>query len=147
MERKRKYVSSIKQMKSILRHRIIGLTLAGIFTMFNVGLPVVVASCPMTKYTDSSACNGCVDGLADGTVRFTNSVDTSCCTTKYAADKNKNEFRQTNAQLVESVKFISATEPYIVPHAVINTPQFVILINASPPGSTDIPILISSLLI
>ena len=134
-------------MKSILRHRIIGLALAGIFAIFNVGLPIVVASCPMLRYSDSSACMACSHASIDGTTRITNSVDKSCCTTKYAADKNKNEFLKTDPQSVESVKFIAITEMYIVPQAVINAPQFVILSHASPPGSTDIPIFISSLLI
>ncbi len=135
------------RMKPIFTHRIIELALAAIFTVFNVGLPVVVASCPMMKYSGSLACVACDDGSAAGTLRFTNFVDKSCCETKYAADKNKNEFLKTNGQSVETLKFISAAELYVVLQVVINSPQFVLHANTSPPGSFDIPILISSLLI
>ncbi len=133
-------------MNTILRHKIIGFTLAGIFTVFNIGLPVVVASCPMSKYTDSSACMSCNNVPSDGVARYMNAVDKSCCVTRYASDKNKVEFLKTNVQS-ESAKYISTADFFIVPQAVFNTSQFIVPASEAPPGSTDIPILISSLLI
>jgi hypothetical protein len=134
-------------MQSNFKYRLIALTLTIIFAVFNVGLLVVVASCPMMKYMDSNRCMMCDDGSLSRTVKFTRVVDKSCCETKYAADRNKTEFLQTSQRVFDSAKLIVAILLHIAPQTVISNPQSVITASASPPLVTDIPILTSSLLI
>ncbi len=134
-------------MRSSLKYRIIGLTLVGIFAVFNIGVPIVVASCPMMKYADSKVCVMCNDGIAPGNVRFTNTIDKSCCATKYIAERNKTEFLQTNSHSLESQQTHLILDSFVAPHAVISSSRFVFHLQTSAPRSTDIPILISSLLI
>lgn len=133
-------------MQFSLKYRITGLTLAVVFALFNVGLPVVVASCPMMKYENSRACIMCNDGLSSG-VQVTRAIDTSCCVTVFAADRNKTEFLQVSKHLFESAKLLLAVVSDLIPATVIRNPQSAITLSASPPRSADIPILVSSLLI
>lgn len=133
-------------MNKTLRHKIIGFALAGVFALFNIGVPVVVASCPMMKFETSRTCIMCNDGSSQGT-SIARAIDTSCCVTVFAADRNKAEFLQVNKHLLESEKHLLAVVSEIVPATVISNPQSVITLSASPPRSADIPILVSSLLI
>lgn len=133
-------------MQFSLKYRITGLTLAAVFALFNIGLPVVVASCPMMKFENSRACIMCNEDSSSG-VQVTRAIDTSCCVTVFAADRNKTEFLQVNKHLLEFAKLLLAVVSDVVPATVIRNPQSVITLSASPSRSTDIPILISSLLI
>ncbi|MBX2992067.1 MAG: hypothetical protein KF749_12995 [Bacteroidetes bacterium] len=133
-------------MHSSLKYRITGLTLAAVFALFSVGLPIVVASCPMMKFENSRSCIMCNEGPSSG-VQVTRALDTSCCLTVFAADRNKMEFLQANKHLLEFAKLLLAVESDFVPATVISNPQSAITPNASPPRSADIPILVSSLLI
>ncbi len=135
-------------MQSIIKYRITGLMLATVFALFNIGLPIVVASCPMMKYADSNQCMMCDDGSQSGTAKFTNSIDKSCCETTYASDRNKTEFLQVGklvdlSKLLLDVQFISSNITFGLQSAV----SFSQFRDSSPPLSRDIPIFISSLLI
>jgi hypothetical protein len=134
-------------MISLLKYRIIGLALVAIFAIFNIGLPIVVASCPMVKDEGSNRCAMCNDASSSGTVRFTNSVDRSCCVTKFATDRNRTEFLQIQLEKFESRQQIITTFVSAVPESAILNAQSFIRETASPPRSVDIPILVSSLLI
>ncbi len=135
-------------MQSNFKYRLIALTLTIIFAVFNIGLPVVVASCPMMQTMDASACCATNDDATPGVLKFTNTVDKSCCATKFAADRNKTEFLQSN-QTVEHAKqsfdfqlvALSFTPGLQSP---VSRLRFV---DSSPPQTRDIPIFISSLLI
>ncbi len=134
-------------MKSILKYRLIGLSLVTMFTVFNVGLPIVVASCPMMKYSGSRSCMMCDSGSEPGKTRLTNTTDKSCCVTKYASDRNKTEFLQSTQHVLDSAKLIVAVLSNVAPLAIIDQIQFAVAANTSPPLTADIPILVSSLLI
>jgi hypothetical protein len=87
------------------------------------------------------------DNAASGVVRITNAVDKSCCETKYAADRNTNEFLQTQIKNFDTTKFFIQFVGFIEHQSAIQNPQSAIVVTASPPRSIDIPILVSSLLI
>ena len=134
-------------MKLQRTYRITGLALALVFAIFNIGLPVVVASCPMMKAGNSRACMMCDDGPASGTVTISRAIDKSCCATVFAADRNKTEFLQAVHHIADVSKFVSATVSSFALHSVIRDLQSVIPASTSPPLIADIPILVSSLLI
>lgn len=128
------------------QNRILGILLAGVFALFNIGLPIVLASCPMMKFENSRSCTMCNDDQTAG-VKLTRAIDRSCCATIFAADRNKTEFLQVNKHLFESAKLLLTIVSDFVPATAIRNPQSVIAESASPPRSADIPILVSSLLI
>jgi hypothetical protein len=134
-------------MQSNFTYRSIALTLAIIFALFSIGLPIVIASCPMMEMTQGVACCAMNDDAASGVVRITNSVDKPCCETKYTAERNKNEFLQTQMKNLDATKFVVQFVANIEHQSAICNPQSAITLNASPPRSVDIPILVSSLLI
>lgn len=118
--------------------------LALLFAVFNIGLPIVVASCPMTKFSDSLQCMMCDDGSDATSQRISNFVDKSCCETKYAADRNTNEFLQEHSKGVELTKIIPAISAHVVFQSPVLDLQFQ-FVSASPPRSVDIPIFNSTL--
>jgi hypothetical protein len=128
------------------KNRIIGILLAGVFALFNIGLPIVVASCPMMKFENSRSCMMCNDDQSAG-VKLTRAIDRSCCATVFAADRNKTEFLQATKNLQESSQYLLTVVSDIVSAFAIRDPQAVNAATASPPRSADIPILVSSLLI
>jgi hypothetical protein len=137
-------------MQSNFKYRIIALTLAIIFAAFNIGLPIVIASCPMMEMTRGVACCEMNSDDAAGVVKITNTVDRSCCETSYAADRNKTEFLQEQLRRGETTKLFSASLPLEVFQSAIHpdmSGQSAITQALSPHRSVDIPILVSSLLI
>lgn len=121
--------------------------LALLFSLFSVGLPIVVASCPMPKLEGYSQCFTCDDGTTPGSAKLTNTVDRSCCVTRYAADRNTTEFLQAHysSEIVKG----AVTTPILINDCrrTETGSTFVPATDTSPPFTQDIPILISSLLI
>ena len=128
------------------KHRIIALTLAAVFALFNIGLPIVLYSCPMMQQSlYSSAC--CADQSARQGVRLQIATDRSCCKTVYAADRNTHEFLQIKDHA--PVLIYSTTQLLcnaVVLHQTIFTSRK--FYSTSPPLlADDIPVVTSSLLI
>jgi hypothetical protein len=146
-EQRGRFRCSVKHMTLTFKYRITSLTLSVVFALFNIGVPVVVASCPMMKYADSKQCMMCDTGPLSNTVKFTRAANKSCCETKYAADRNKTEFLQTAQHLLDSTKLLVVFVTNSLTQSAIRNPQFTITVDTSPPRTADIPILVSSLLI
>jgi hypothetical protein len=122
--------------------------LALLFLLFSVGVPIVVASCPMARNADRRMCSQCLpgrDGQSQSIVKY---VDRSCCATVIAAARNTTEFvRSGNEQgLASSVNFILPPFDHTViapVHVRIAAPETGPLVRLR----EDIPLFVSSLLI
>ena len=135
-------------MKILSKYQAITL-LAAVFGVFNVGAPIVIASCPMADCGLVPMCMSCPDESGSFEERLTDPKDTHCCATVIAADRNTNEFIQSKDVLihVERMNFIH------VPPLIVETFDGGNLLIAgnfffsSLPRPKDIPIFNSSLLI
>ena len=122
--------------------------LAAVFGVFNVGIPLVIASCPMAKYTSSPMCVDCLDDAVPSGLQLTNERNTSCCLTVFAADKNTNAFVQARGVVHDSDKSFAIQSYAVITPLLLNivvekTPT----VSPSPPSRDDIPVFNSSLLI
>lgn len=133
-------------MTLIPKYRATAVFLGLIFSLFNLGLPIVVASCPMMKYENAKSCIMCDDGAASG-VSIKRTVDTSCCATKFTPGRNTNEFLQTVQNGIDGVKSIVPVVLTGTVQLVISDSRVLVSTDTSPPVVRDIPILVSSLLI
>ncbi len=129
------------------KYRSIVVFLAGVFTIFNIGIPVVLASCPMMTASVRGAC--CPVQPVKGVPTIQTQRDYSCCKTIIVAQRNTNEFDSLSEFNFDNEKFNS-----IIPLLYLSTDiQFsgsskITLDNIhSPPLTEDIPIFTSSLLI
>ena len=134
-------------MITILKYRVVAFALAAVFAVFNIGIPVLVASCPMASMMQGGACPMCDDQGSSPTSKVSTEQNASCCATTIVAERNTNEFVQA-----QSKSFDLASHFTLLPtiFSAINNPSSVSTfaqISASPPTVVDIPILISSLLI
>lgn len=129
-------------------YRMVASTLATIFFVFNIGLPLVVASCPMPKAEGSSLCEMCYDDFSRGSLNLTTKRDASCCMTKIAADRNTTEFLQSHQTLEQAKTLLGAGTVVRVSESSssLHMPGFGAF-SSPPPCPRDIPILVSSLLI
>jgi hypothetical protein len=79
------------QMASIGKHRMIALFLTATFVLSNVGLPIILSSCPMIgKMTQH--CPMCTDHAKAPARQLTSTGRNTCCRTVIAAERNKTEF-------------------------------------------------------
>jgi hypothetical protein len=137
----------LRRMNSFPKHKLIAVSLALIFAAFNIGVPIVIASCPMIEMTRGVACCAMNKPIADGVARITNFADTSCCETKFAAERNSTEFLPIQGKKLDVTTSYIQFLGFIEHQSAIQNPQCRIMQSASPPRSVDIPILVSSLLI
>lgn len=133
-------------MNGTFKYRLIAISLATVFTLFNVGIPVIIASCPMAAMMKGNACAMCDTQDRTGALTMTKARNTSCCTTVIVAERNTTEFLQVKekareAGMVALPAVLSQAAAAMLPLS-STTP-----VSASPPAFVDIPILISSLLI
>jgi len=139
---------STKRMKESLKYRTLALSLATVFMLFNVGLPIIVAACPMEKLSGGIACFGCIDAsepLSESVSRFS---DRSCCETVVAAGRNTTEFVQAKSSVETTVKWFVVAEPWFsLPVSVLQPPVSLKQIHSPSPPSEDIPVFTSSFLI
>jgi hypothetical protein len=117
---------------------------AALFLIFNVGLPVLVNSCPMPKPVGSMMCPLCHD---DSERKGEVVKGKPCCSPSIAAERNTNEFLT-----IQKIGCDPLLSPFIVP-------QFVLTAVSISSGSQtyaptpsqfapdDIPVIHSSLLI
>jgi hypothetical protein len=69
--------------------------MAGVFSLFTFGIPVVIASCPMPK-GGNNMCAQCLRQETPGTEGLAKPLDASCCATVILATGNTTEFQHTN---------------------------------------------------
>ena len=134
-------------MNSTLKYRVVAFVLAVVFGVFNIGIPVIIASCPMAAMMQGSKCTMCDDQDDPATSKVTTEKNTSCCATIVVAERNTTEFLQVKVTVQQS---ILQTELVAASSAVISNPSSVFTtshISPSPPTVVDIPIFTSSLLI
>ena len=129
-------------------YRSAALFLAILFLIFNIGLPVIVASCPMVKNSHPPTCGLCLPSSDRGAQHFVKYVDRSCCATVIAAGRNTNEFVKAGNETGQNSPsvFLLFAHSVIVPQT-LSASWLVINSSPPPPPCEDIPIFISSLLI
>jgi hypothetical protein len=132
-------------MLNVSKYRFIAIALAAVFCLFNIGLPIVIAACPMmNSHSGHLAC--CAEKSSTSGVRFESYKNTSCCTTTFAAKRNTTEYlKEKNESSV--LKYVSTL---VLPLRIVDLTSCVVLpsVSPSPPRTTeDIPVFNSSLLI
>lgn len=117
---------------------------AAVFLLFNVGLPIVVASCPMAG-TPTTTCGMCME--ESNTQRVTTVKNTSCCATIFVAEKNSTEFVQTKFDVKHSLEVVAGTD--LSPQSTHSVQNISTTRREFPPPTLplDIPISTCSLLI
>lgn len=134
-------------MNSILKYRIVAVALVVVFGVFNIGIPIIVASCSMPQMMQSGRCPMCDEQDMPSTASLTTAQSTACCTTAIVAERNMNEFVRAKGG-VSDFNNLGVLTGDVLPAFVLHSPIFVVHnVSSSPPAVVDIPILISSLLI
>ena len=131
----------------VSKYRLVAVALAALFSLFNVGLPVVIGACPMMGRGISARPACCVERHTGSTPALGLALGRDCCRTVLAAERNHGEFLGEKQNLavytnsfcvyVCSLPLRIFTSPLIVP-GVLPAPS---------PPSEDIPIFTASLLI
>jgi hypothetical protein len=129
-------------MKSI-KYRSAALLLTGIFLLSSVGIPVIIASCPMMKSAKRGAC--CPIRNTEHKTLLKKYQDYSCCKTVIAAERNTTEFVQNPSELFKDGNGL-ITLALILPSKLCETNFHTIIFcgTHSPPFSEDISVLTSS---
>ena len=136
-------------MNRTLSYRIGTLLAALLFIVFSVGVPVVVASCPMATMMPGGKCVECNEQASSDGVTVSTQRNAACCVTVLAAERNTTEYVNSAMHLpsIEKLTAMAVDLPYGIPYAFSSVPSAINAISPSPPHSCDIPILLSSLLI
>ncbi len=134
-------------MNSLLKYRIVAVALVVVFGVFNIGIPIIIASCSMPEMMRGSNCPMCDDQDLTSTARFATAQNTACCTTAIVAERNTNEFVQSKTSLSEVSKLLPAVLVENIPVSILPSPVCFVSVSSSPPTVVDIPIFTSSLLI
>jgi hypothetical protein len=130
------------------RHRILALSLALTFAVFNVGIPVVLDACPMPKAVGSMNCAMCQEAnMPKGGSPELRSP--SCCAPKIVAEGNSNEFLQSaNTHTAVKAPVQEFFSPVAAPGVVSPLISNCLAPDGIPPLiSPDLPVLHSALLI
>lgn len=117
---------------------------ASLFLIFNVGLPVLVNSCPMPKPVGSMMCPLCHE---ESESRGEVVKGKPCCSPSFAAERNTNEYLTVQKQVCDPLQ-----SPCIVPLSglTLQPVSFASQTYAPIPSEfapDDIPVIHSSLLI
>ncbi len=134
-------------MIGLLKYRIVAFSLAAVFGVFNIGIPILIASCPMVAMMQGRTCPMCDDQDSPTTSKISTEQSTSCCATTIVAERNTNEFVQTKERTLDSTHQLTLAESPVFACNVLAPASTVFQTSPSPPTAVDIPILISSLLI
>jgi hypothetical protein len=133
-------------MKSTLKYRSAHVVLAVMFAVFNIGIPVVIAACPMPKAFPGGGCIACYEG--SGSSSITTERSASCCATVIVAERNTNVFAQAKSNLLDTVSpLVVLSACVFFPIRALQSSLCSVEVSSSPPASVDIPLFISSLLI
>lgn len=120
------------------------LVLTMVFGVYNIGIPIVLASCPMPKA--GPMCCVCYEPSA-GTASIGKAIDSSCCATVIAAERNTNAFLQAKDSPLplfhgETLMVLPLDSTFVDgPNSGLNP------LHHSLPLLADIPVLHSALLI
>lgn len=120
--------------------------LVAVFCVFNVGIPVVVAACPMSE-ANGALCGFCFSFPDDGMPGYTTHQDRSCCETVLASEGSKVEFLKTAGTLPTSYNMLFVTivtPPDRFSHSISS---LTVLSADTSPGCSDLPVLLSTLLL
>ncbi len=130
------------------KYRSVAILLAGIFSVFNIGLPVVLHYCKMMETVSSNSCGMCdTDKMDAGNLQISK-TESSCCKTIIAADRNQTEFLQTEKNDVTKLQYSITPILHTSPSIDFQHVSKIFLSGIhSPPLIEDIPIFTSSLLI
>lgn len=135
-------------MLNSFKYRSVAILLAGIFSVFNIGLPVVLHYCKMMETVSSNSCGMCETENNNHNDLELSKVESSCCQTVIAAELNKVEFLQTEKNDVTKLNYSIATILHTSPSIDFKYRSNIYLTTThSPPPIEDIPIFTSSLLI
>jgi hypothetical protein len=119
--------------------------LASLFLVFNVGLPILINSCPMPKPVGSMMCPLCHGDGGEGSGMVVKGKP--CCKPSIAAEGNANEFLRIQKSVCDPLASLCVIfQSRIVPFSSSSVSQ----ISASTPSHfapDDIPVIHSSLLI
>lgn len=129
-------------------HKYLSLALVVVFGLFNVGVPIVIASCPMAETAQGNLCFVCIDPDESGTVRITTEKDSSCCATVVVAERNTTAFVPAKAGSVDVSMSAAVVHAQAYTEIATRFPLYTIaVVSPSPPWCGDIPVFTSSLLI
>ncbi len=136
-------------MQTIHTHRIASVALAAVFCLFNIGLPIIVAACPMAG--DGAARLSCCAVKENAAVqRLVRFADRSCCKTTVAAERNTTEFVPSSPASSDHALLVPIAGAMVMPDVSFDLPLLhAVDPRCEPPPlpSADIPIFGSSLLI
>lgn len=129
------------------KYRVLTALFVATFCIFNVGVPIVVAACPMSNGPSPGMCGFCHSFPDDGLTGFRSFQDTSCCDMVLVSEGSKAEFLKTDGALpvVGNVLFVSLiAPPDFASHSSLLEP---VAPADSSPGASDLPVFHSSLLL
>jgi hypothetical protein len=132
-------------MKESRKYRILIFVLTGLFCLFNVGVPIVVAACPMSG--PGPMCGSCSDFPRDGATGFLPYNDTSCCLTILAAERNTVAFLKAATCLIGEDVVLLICEILPTDNASISSLSRFPSITFTVPGVDDLPVFLSALLV
>ncbi|MBI5021748.1 MAG: hypothetical protein HZB59_09940 [Ignavibacteriales bacterium] len=136
-------------MVSSFKYRSVAILLAGIFSVFNIGLPIALHYCKMMETVSSNSCEMCTTHKKESKDIQISKPESSCCKTILGVDRNQTEFLQTQNDVVTQTQNYSTTAIIYDSNIFESTTFSKSIFNDthSPPLTEDIPIFISSLLI
>lgn len=129
-------------MKLSRTYRVFSLVLCVFFALSTIGVPVVVASCPMKMHSTQPCC------ARDNSLqheKISSLVDRSCCRTIIAGERNTTEFIRLQHAAASALAAVPAVTIAVVA-PVEPLVDFAARRLATPPP-VDIPVFTSSLLI
>jgi len=132
----------------ILKYRVGAILLISAFVIFNVGLPLAAAACPMgCKQSKGFSCCAVKNDFSKGKTSLSR-LSPSCCT-KSTSTVNKTEFIQTKLGGEDYSKYVTAAEIISFSHFSQTESFYQSHLAPTPPcpGSDIIPLFNSSLLI
>lgn len=141
-----KLVSLSKRMRIASKYRCVAFAIVIMFTVFNVGIPIVIASCSMAGVMRGGSCPMCDrDELPSGaSVKTENKA---CCTATVVADRNTTEFVPEKTSFNSLAAVICHVIALLPASRNVFASSLAVEISSSPPHTVDIPVFNSSLLV
>jgi hypothetical protein len=135
-------------MVSSFKYRSVALLLAGIFSVFNIGLPVVLHYCKTMETVSRNSCGMCdIEKMDTGNTQISK-TESPCCKTIVAADRNQTEFLESQKNDITKLQYSITPILHTSPSIDFKYRSNIYLTTTySPPLFEDIPIFTSSLLI
>jgi hypothetical protein len=127
------------------KYRFVTALLVVVFSVFNVGIPVVVAACPMSESGVGALCGSCYSPTGNGQPVYRQHQDRSCCETVLVSEGSGAEFLKAAPALplVAGVLFVSVIAPF--EFSDYSFQSVTVRSVDTSPGQENLPILLSSL--